>query len=88
MKPLSDLALVRRHEALSRRISKLVDKLCDAGLGHLRFSEIRALASQQGTKLCVQYVALVDEAMSLRYEAEQRYGSDLMTMRQLVWRNK
>jgi hypothetical protein len=81
---MTDTALVRRHEALSRRISKLVDKLCDEGFGTYKFTDLRALPTKP--KFVETYLALVDESVELRYEAERRYGPGMLTMRQLLYR--
>lgn len=81
---LTDKSLVKRHEALELRISKLVSTLCDNGFGHLKHSELRQLANPP--KFVTKYIQLVDESVSLRMEAELRYGPGLITVRQLIYK--
>jgi hypothetical protein len=83
---VTDHALVRRHEALEKRISKLIDKLCDNGFGTYKFADLRAI--QDKPKFVETYLQLVDESVTLRYEAERRYGPGMITIRQLLWSKK
>ena len=83
---MTDHALVRRHEALSNQISKLVSKLCDSGFGTYKFSDLVELENKP--KYIETYISLVKESSDLRSEANQRYGPGLITVRQLIWKGK
>ena len=81
---MSNPAIVKRHEALGNRISKLIPKICDNGFGGLKFNELVCLENKP--KYIVNYINLVNESSLLRYEAEMRYGPGLITIRQLIYK--
>lgn len=83
MKAIKDLTkgqLVSRFELLQKRMSKLTDEFIESNLGHLRPSDMRL---RPECKLSCKYVKLLDEAQTLRIEAELRYGPGLLTVSQL-----
>ena len=69
----------RRYNILRARTSKLVDTLCEAGLGALTHSSLR-LSDHPAAK---KYIAAHDEMRELLEEARMRYGPDFMFMSQL-----
>jgi hypothetical protein len=80
MRDLTNGQLIKKHEQISRKLSKLTDKFIDAGLGHLRPSDMR---ERPDCLLSVQCIELMEQAGAIRYEAERRYGPDLMFISQL-----
>lgn len=83
---LTDRALVTEYQRTHARIDKLETKIIDAGLGHLRPSDMRVMADPP--KCIRDRMALVDRALDLRAEAERRYGPGMITVDQLIWRTK
>lgn len=81
MKTLTNTQLVRKHERLVKRMNKLTDKFINAGLGHLRPTDMR---ERPDCKLSRQYIKLLDQCANIRIEAESRYGPGLMYVGQLL----
>ena len=81
---LTNIALVRRHEKITKMISILVSKLCDNGYSHLSHAKLREVASKP--IYLIKYLNLIEESVDLRLEAKLRYGQDLITVRQLLYK--
>lgn len=85
MKQISEMTnrqLVKRHEVLSERFSKLVDWFCDNGMGDLKTSDIRRI--ENPCKEVIRYLNLLDEMSEIQDEARRRYGPEFKTIRQLL----
>lgn len=83
---LTDRALVTEYQRTHARIDKLETKIIDAGLGHLRPSDMRVMTDPP--KSIRDLMALAARAIELRFEAERRYGPGMITVDQLTWRTK
>ncbi len=81
----TDARIVKRHETLSIRVSRVVDALIEAGFGDLKPNDMR---KDTNNPLFRKYLKLVDEMSDLRSEAQLRYGPGFMNMRQLIWRHQ
>jgi hypothetical protein len=84
MEHLKNSELVRRYEAIEKKISALNGHLIVEGLGGMTPAGIRRMENK--SKTVVEFLKLLDEAQDIIAEAKRRYGPDLITVRQLVWK--
>jgi len=80
MKHLTNSQLIKKHESISKKLSALSRRFIEAGLGHLRPSDMR---ERGDCSLSARYVKLSDERGAWRREAESRYGPGFIYMDQL-----
>ena len=81
---MTDKQLVNKYRALDRKISKMVDKLINSGYGTEQPSTLRKMENKP--KIVQDYLALIDQSVNLRMEAERRYGPGLIVVDQLCWK--
>ena len=81
---MTNKQLVNKYNALHRKASKLTDKMIEQGFGHVTPIEMRGMANKPA--IVQTYLDTVDAAITLRYEAERRYGPGLHTVDMLCWK--
>jgi len=86
---LTNRELVRRYRQLNAKHTKLVNALCDAGLGDLTPTKMRKrLCEQDCPKIVREYLDCIEKSSGISLEATRRYGPDLITVEQLIWKTK
>lgn len=87
---LTDKALVKEYYRTHAKIDKIAEKLIEQGLGDVKPSELMSGrdTTYANNKTVREYLALTNHASHIRYLAENRYGPDLITVDQLIWKRR